>query len=159
MATAVTVGRRIGLVDIVAFARRILFDVRETESLRGYHLVAAATLMAPRLAGFRLYALTSGHPEEKIAMDVFRFDTTLNLEIWAPQSRHWLQRRAFDLFALISDTSPEDEETMKACNHSRRTLLGVCSPATPQQRRTHIVDGNDTRAFAAAALAAIGRRF
>jgi hypothetical protein len=158
--------------------RSMLLDVREGDGRRGYHAMAALTLMAPHLGGVQLGALTSGHPDEGIALAVFRFDTGLDLPLWpvdgaandgasAPGRlgrRMWSvgadRGTSFDLYAIIADEWPDDAITAAAGRSARRTLLGLAGPAVAARASgILVVDGNDTRMFAARALSLLGRRF
>jgi hypothetical protein len=138
---------------------KIVLDVRETAAQRGYHLLAAAALMAPHLGRCRLYAISTDHAEEHIAMNVFRFDTGRKLAVWNPKKkRRWWPKPSFDLYLMISDDWPDDRTTRKARRRCRRFLLGLHQAAKPQDDAVLIADGSDTRAYAAKALALLGRR-
>lgn len=136
---------------------KILLDLRETGVRRGYHLLAAATLMAPYLEGCRLYAISNDHPEEHIAMNVFRFDTGCELVSWKPVKRRFWPRPKFDLYLAICDDWPTDLLTRKLRRRCRLFLLGLQFPAIAQDSEALVMNGNDTRAYAAKALELLGR--
>jgi hypothetical protein len=137
---------------------RLLLDVRETSVWRGYHLLAAAALMTPYLGRCRLYALSTGHPEEQLAMDVFQFDSGRKLALWQPPKRRWWRRPVFDLYLMISDEWPKkDPLTKQARRGSKRFLLGLRCPGAPRPGKAMIVNGSDTRAYAAKVLELLGR--
>jgi hypothetical protein len=135
---------------------KILLDVRETTNRRGYHLLAAAAIMAPYLGRCRLYAMSTDHSEEHLAMNAFRFDTRRKLSIWNPKKRRWWRKPVFDLYLMISDDWPTDKRTKKARRRSRRFLLGLHLPMPPGDGEAMVTGGADTRAFAGQALALLG---
>lgn len=146
--------RLLGMPAREGAARAILLDVREANSHRGYHLMAAVTQIGARFAGCRLSALTSGNPDEAIALDVFRFDTGLDIAIWPAVPEDLTGEPCFDLFATISDDWQDDALTAAARLRSRATLTGLCFK-TDRAEAKAAIDGNDTTAFAAAVLAHI----
>jgi hypothetical protein len=136
---------------------KILLDVRETTNRRGYHLLAAAAIMAPHLGRCRLYAMSTDHAEEHLAMNAFRFDTGRKLSIWNPKKkRRWWRKPVFDLYLMISDDWPTDKRTKKARRRSRRFLLGLHLPVPPGDGEAVVTSGADTRAFAGKVLALLG---
>jgi len=103
-------------------APRLLVDVRETESLRGFHALAALSLIAGRLKPVRLYRLGGEDANEAIACQAFCFDTGLTMRRYRPLLA---RLRPFDLYLAAADALPWDDASVAARRASRRTLAAL----------------------------------
>jgi hypothetical protein len=126
-------------------ASRILLDIRETEVTRGYHVLAAATILCAQNYPLQLHALTTGHPEEALAARVLEFDRGVTIVEWNPSNGG----TAFDLYVTFAEKWPQDAATDAASSCSRLTLMGLTFPDhVPARPGLVLVNGHDTAAFA-----------
>lgn len=137
--------------------RRVLLDLRESDTLRGFHVAAAAMLMAPSLGTVACQAIGGAEGDERLALDLLAHDTQVNFEPWT-------EGDAMDLLIVTAEQWPDDPLSARAIASSRTVLFGDASfrlrrgsdaPAVPPGVVT--VDGHDTAALARRALELLGQ--
>lgn len=138
------------------FGPRILVDVRETETIRGYHALAAAEHIARNNRAIRWYFLTSDHPEERLAVTSTSFDLGIRFRDW----RGAFAPKSFHLYLIVADVLPDDPATEKALGSARLVLAGLTfSKESPDRQGLVTASGHDTVALAAKATELLrGRR-
>jgi len=129
-------------------APRLLADVRETETLRGFHALAALSLIAGRLKPVRLYRLGGEEANEAIACQAFCFDTGLTLRRYRPLIA---RIQPFDLYLAAADVLPWDAASVAARRASRRTVAALMFGLREFQPffAGVVVPGHDTSEIAA----------
>jgi hypothetical protein len=124
---------------------RILLDIRETDTLRGYHSLAAISLICREELPLNVFVLTTGHPDEALAVNVFKFDTGIEILEWDPHT----VCTDFSLYLVFAERWPQDSATAAARACSRITLLGLIFPGdTPTAADLLVMNGHDTAAIA-----------
>jgi hypothetical protein len=135
---------------------RILLDLRETASWRGYHLMAALYLITESLRTTELWRFGGDDAEEEIAWRSFVFDTGVPIERWDRRPRFMFAfRRPFDLYVAAANTRPGPIVIHDPRRLARRSLLALLleEPGTPADLSEVVINGHDTAAFAARILA------
>jgi hypothetical protein len=103
-------------------APRLLVDVRESETLRGFHALAALYLIADRLHPAELYRLGGATDDERMACEAFCFDTGVELRACrAPP----VSDSPFDLYLSAADALPWDDVSVAARGAARRTVAAL----------------------------------
>lgn len=124
---------------------RMLVDVRESENLRGYHVLAALLAVAADLADVELWCTGGEGAEERIALQSFAFDTGLTVRPWRPALPG---PDMFDIYVSVALVEPDDEATARARRIARRSIVALLTVDDGTG-----LDGHDTVALGRAVLA------
>lgn len=130
----------------------MLVDVRENDTIRGFHMMAAIYLAADQLRGVELFRIGGVEATEAIACEALRFDTSLELRPWQPRRRN---ATPFDLYAVAATDRPTDGLSNSARRQAHVALLALMFGKPDSGDGWKAFDGNDTAAIAERVLAAL----
>ena len=128
--------------------RRLLIDVREDHQLRGFHALAAISIMADQLRNVGIFRLGGEEANEKIACLSFMFDTGLTL-------RHYSLNQMLmkpDVYVFAADSLPQDNLSVFARSRARITIAALMFGWGDEQPALNgrVVVGHDTAEIALA---------
>jgi len=124
---------------------RLLVDVRETPTSRGFHALAVLNLIAAHLTDVTLFLLTTGDGDEMSAIEVFRADHGVTATILTEPG---LDRLRFDLVFAVTEPAGAPASEPQFARRARRSLIGAVFQQIPPRRGAIVVDGHDTAAMA-----------
>ncbi|QFR33493.1 hypothetical protein [Ancylobacter sp. TS-1] len=126
---------------------RLLVDVRETPTSRGFHALAVLNLIAAHLADVTLFLLTTGDGDEMSAIEVFRADHGVTATILTEPELE-LDSLRFDLVFAVAEAAGDPASEPQFAGRARRSLIGAMFQQIPPRHGMVVVDGHDTAAMA-----------
>lgn len=132
--------------------RRLLLDLRESDSLRGFHVAAAVMQIAPWLPRAACHVIGGAEGDERLALELLAHDTGVAFRPWADGER-------VDLLLLAAERWPDDALSLQAIASARTVLFGATGFTTPRSSDASevpagvvCVDGHDTAVLASRTL-------
>ena len=126
--------------------RHVILDLRETATIRGFHLLSALKLASANLADLKLHYASNGTDNEMLAIQSCQFDSGLVLFRWWGEALPFgLQ---FDSYVAVAEGAIADPLCDRASDVSRKTVLGLTFPAAIALSNVVVIPANDISAFA-----------